>query len=342
MRGKIGKLTAILLGLGAAALSIPLVLGFFGVVHPAFDSLSHFRIHLAAAVTLAGVLLLFFPGWRLNGAVALALGIAATVATLGLPFSGLRAQASAGAIDAPRYRLLQMNLRFDNPQPEAVLSLIGEMRPDVITLNEVSAMWREKLALLEAAYPYRIVCPPPAYIGGSAILSRRPFTSAGARCEDRGSLAVATVDFGGEAVDIAALHLGWPWPFEQPRQVRKLAAAFAGIGDRAILAGDFNATAWSQTVRRVAEAGNFDLVQRVGPTWLDRRLPSWLRPHIGLPIDHVLVKGGVLADAPRRLAAVGSDHLPVLMEFTVLPEEQAPSVMRAMLGNSGITQQGSM
>lgn len=327
MKGKLRKLVATLLGLGAAALSIPLVLGFLGTVHPAFDSLSHFRIHIAAALALAGVLMLVFQGWRLNGAVALALSVAATVATLGLPFGGLGAQASA---EAPRYRLLQMNLRFDNPQPEAVLSLIGELRPDVITLNEISGMWREKLALLEAAYPYRIVCPQPSYIGGVGILSRRPFAGE-PRCEDRGAMAVAKVDFGGEAIDVATLHLGWPWPFEQPWQLRALLPALAKLGDRAVLAGDFNAAPWSLTVRRAAEAGALKLTRLVGPTWLDRRMPQWLRPYVGLPIDHVMVKGGVLAGASKRLPAAGSDHLPVLVEFSIFPEEQTPTVMRASL-----------
>lgn len=331
MSGRIGKLIAILLGVAAAGLSLPLVLGFFGAVHPAFDSVSHFRIHLAAALATVGALLLLFSGWRVNGAVALALSLGATVATLGLPFDGLRAQASAGQADMPRYRLMHLNLRFDNARPEAVLSLIGEVRPDVITLTEVSSMWREKLALLKSAYPHRIICPQPSYIGSAAILSRRPFAGA-ARCEDRGSLAMATVDFGGEAVEVGALHLGWPWPFEQPRQLRKLEPTFAGIGNRAILAGDFNATPWSRTVRGVADAGGLKLARRVGPTWLDRRLPNWLRPYAGLPIDHIMVKGGVIADAPQRLRWVGSDHLPVLMEFSLLPEEQAPSVMQAMLG----------
>src|SRR5690606_10386601 len=118
-----------------------------------------------------------------------------------------------------------------------------------------------------------------------------------------------------------ALHLGWPWPFGQDRQVERLRPALATIGDRAILAGDFNATPWSHSVRSVAEAGGLRLAGRVGPTWLDRRLPDWLRPLVGLPIDHVMVKGGVLADPPQRLPWAGSDHLPVLLDFSLLPEE---------------------
>lgn len=327
MRGKLARLFAILLGLGAAAISIPLVLGFLGALHPAFDSFSHFRIHIAATLALAGALMLLFRGWRLNGTVALALAVAAVVATLGLPFGGLGAQASG---ETPRYRLLQMNLRFDNPQPEAVLSTIGEVRPDVITLNEISDMWREKLALLEAAYPYRIICPQPSYIGGVGILSRRPFAGE-PRCEDRGAMAVAQVDFGGETIDVATLHLGWPWPFEQPWQLPHVEPTLAQLGDTAIIAGDLNAVPWSQTARRISQATGARILRGIGPTWLDYALPDALRPLIGLPIDNVLVKGGVIPLSVHTLDEAGSDHLPVLLEFSVPPQEQPAPVQQAAL-----------
>ena len=98
----------------------------------------------------------------------------------------------------PVYRLLQMNLRFNNPTPKKVLSLIGRTNPDVITLDEVSAMWTTELGYIASAYPYRILCPYPNGVFGVALLSRRPF-AAGTEphCEPRGAMAIATVDFGG-------------------------------------------------------------------------------------------------------------------------------------------------
>jgi len=325
MTGKTGKPIAILLGLIASAISVPLVLGFLGWLHPAFDSMAHFRIHLAVLLAATGLILLFVRGWRVNGAIAVALGCAAFIATTGL--GGRAAALADDGQDAPRYRLLQLNLRFDNPDPQSVLSLIDGAAPDVITLEEVSRMWVAQLAATEEAYPHRIICPHGSRIGGVAVLSRRPF-AAPPRCHDRGSLALATVDFDGQAVDIAALHLAWPWPFEQGWQVENLGPSLARLGDRALLAGDFNATPWSMTVRRVAAAGGLTLTRWVGPTWLDRRAPASLRPYVGLPIDHVMVKGGILAGAPRRLSAVGSDHLPVLTEFSLLPD--ADSQMAGM------------
>jgi len=314
---------SILLGLAGAALTVPLVLGFLGRLHPLFASLAHFRLHLAVAVAGAGLVLLAVRGWRRNGAAMAALAAAAAFVTL-WPAAGNRA---ADTLPQPSYRLLHLNLRFDNPRPDLFLALLEQQKPDVVTLAEVSPGWAERLAATEAAYPYRLICPERSYIGVVAILSRLPFASEEARCTRGGSLAVATVDFNGRPAAVAALHLMWPWPFGQDRQVARLAPLLAGLGPRALVGGDFNATPWSESVRMLAAAGGLRLAPWAGPSYLDRRLPAWLRPLAGLPIDHVLVKGDIVTGAVSRLAPVGSDHLPVLFEFAI--GEPPPAVQTA-------------
>ncbi|MDP3898813.1 MAG: endonuclease/exonuclease/phosphatase family protein, partial [Mesorhizobium sp.] len=317
----------ILLLLAVAALSVPLVLGFLGSWHPALDAFSHFRLHLAATL-LALAALLLFTRFRRDGAMALALGIAAFAVTPGTYASALlgnQAIAEPRPGDRAVYRLLQFNARYDNPAPEAFLSLVGRLKPDVITLDEVERMWRGRLASLSAAYPHRVDCPG----GEMMILSRRPF-SAGTEpeCSHRNRMAIATIDFGGQAVEIVALHLFWPWPFAQPAQVSRIAPRLAELGPAAILAGDFNAVAWSETVARVAAAARMREPGTIGPTWLPRQAPDSLRRIAGLGIDHILVGAGINVHAVATTDAAASDHLPVLLEFS-LPggaEEGSPDV----------------
>lgn len=324
------RLTALVGVLGSAAV---ITFGYLGWVHAAFDSFSHFRIHFAfglLALVLPLALFRFYP----EAVFALALGALSIVETSGLPFTRMGSEAQAvGTHDPATYRLMQLNLRYDNPEPARMLSLIGELKPDIITLNEVSALWVERLKVLEAAYPYRMVCPPPAYNGGSAILSRRPF-AAGSEptCGDRGSLAQAKLDIGGTEVEIAALHLGWPWPYHQHWQLPQLEPVLARIGDTAIVSGDLNSAPWSHTAKRVATASGARILRGIGPTWLSYRLPEELRGWIGLPIDNVLVKGGVVPVSLQALDNAGSDHLPVLLEFRLLPLEQPAPVQQAGLG----------
>lgn len=299
--------------------SLPLVAGFFGNWHPALDSFAHFRVHLAVLMMLAAVPLLF-TSLRWQAIAALAFGAAALSTTSSaLPLPGLgpvHAGIQPRAENRPIYKMLQMNLRYDNAYPEKVLSLVGRMQPDVITFEEMSEMWKGKLQPLFARYPYRMLCGYPNNVFGVAILSRRPFAEGTQpQCFGNGALAIARVDFGGRATDVAALHLGWPWPFEQSRQVTKMSSDFASLSDNALLGGDFNATPWSATVSRVAKAGGLTLMPAAGRTWLSFSLPEFMR-FAGLTIDHVMAKGDVVVHSVTMGEDAGSDHRPLLVEFS--------------------------
>jgi endonuclease/exonuclease/phosphatase (EEP) superfamily protein YafD len=306
---------------------LALMAGFLGRLHPLFDSISHFRVHLAAVALIAAVPLLF-TNWKV-GVLAMAgaaLAAATTIAALPVPVIGMKVGTlSPPDPERPVYRLLHANLRYDNRTPEAFLSLVGRTGPDVITLNEVSEHWRPKLRVLEAAYPYSRVCDSARGIGAVAILSRRPFAGGGdLRCDRRGSLAHGDFDFGGRTIAIAALHLGWPWPFGQDRQVRQLQPRLAAIGETALLAGDMNATTWSRTVADVASAGGFEVMPSSGPTWITRRLPvAWVP--LGLTIDHVFAKGDVQILGISRGEPIGSDHLPLIVDFSIVPQAGSPA-----------------
>src|ERR1700755_1597353 len=57
MRNPMASLTFV----GMLVLSVPLVAGFFGTLHPAFDSFAHFRVHLAVLLILCALPLLATP-----------------------------------------------------------------------------------------------------------------------------------------------------------------------------------------------------------------------------------------------------------------------------------------
>ncbi|OBQ71955.1 AP endonuclease [Mesorhizobium loti] len=318
------KMTAGLAFLAMTALSAALLAGFFGTLHPAFDSFSHFRTHLSVLMALLALPLLA-SSFRLQAAAGLLFAIACLATTASaLPRLWPQPAVAKPAHQAV-YSLLQMNLRFNNPTPKKVLSLIGRTNPDVITLDEVSGMWTTELGYITSAYPYRILCPYPNGMFGVALLSRRPFAADTApRCEPRGAMATATIDFGGIGVDVAAIHLSWPWPKEQYWQIGELAEPLAGLGETAIMAGDCNAVPWSAAVRRVAALGRLTVMPSAGPTWIHRTLPDFLRRYAGLPIDQVFSKGGLTILSSTRLEDTGSDHLPVQVEFTLRPGDKQP------------------
>lgn len=314
-------------------ISLPLMAGFFGELHPAFDSFAHFRAHLAVLLALSALAPLAVGFWK-EAAAAVILGLAALSTTaVDLPIPGLGAVAAdVRPADRAVYRLLQLNLLYNNPAPAKALSVIGRTQPDFITVEEVSEMWAARLQPLAATYPYRLICSSPERIGGVAILSRRPFAAeARPYCLGGGRYAAARVDLGGSVVDIAALHLDWPWPFGQARQVDQVASELSGLSADALLAGDFNAVGWSAAVTRVMEAGGFARVPPIGPTWLHGRLPASLRGYVGLPIDHVLAKGLVRVHSAATAGDAGSDHAPVLVEFSVEGRKAPPEPSTALV-----------
>lgn len=298
------------LRLAAAALSLLIAAGFLGSFTPAFDSLAHFRAHLAVLLAaLAGVLGLAALWPECLFALFFSLAALASIRAMPLPAWG------KSAVGQPSYRLLQLNLMYDSTLPTPALELIRRRKPDILLLEEVSAVWEDELAGLVDLYPYKIICRPPDS-DGVAVLSSRAFaTGRPAACFENRLLAVAAVDLDGWQLECAALHLAWPWPFAQPKEIADLSAAFGGLGPDAILAGDLNAVPWSGAARRIARAGALKIIHGIGPTWLPSALPEFLR-FAGLSIDQVMVKGNVSVHSVRRLPPVGSDHLPLLVEFS--------------------------
>lgn len=67
----------------AVASSVALLAGFFGAFHPALDSFSHFRTHLAALlVLLALVMIIAGPRWQAVPFLVFAIACLATTTSL--------------------------------------------------------------------------------------------------------------------------------------------------------------------------------------------------------------------------------------------------------------------
>lgn len=309
------KLAAVLLPI---LFSVPLVLGFFGALHPALDAFAHFRLHLAVLMAISAIPALCFGLWR-EGLMAVVLALTA-LATILVPSPAPSAETGAAAaapIGQPEYKLLQLNLRYDNRTPNEVIRLIAREAPDVMTLQEVSNDWRPRLKSIEARYPNTLYCPNGSHIGGVAILSRRPF-ALGTTPQCVGSLiGLARIDFGGRSAIITALHLDWPWPYSQPSNVKMIEPYFERLQGPLIIAGDFNAASWSQTVKNIVAASKTRSVEGLQPSWFAIGMPDMVTRWIGLPLDHILTSDQIVNPRVETLPKAGSDHLPMLLRFSI-------------------------
>lgn len=262
--------------------------GYMGAVHPAGDSLAVFRLPLAVMFGLA-VIWTDWPHllrWPLAGLA---------MASLGWLGWQPRAEPSGPA----QLVLYQQNLLWNRDEEAAWLAAVAKVSPDVVTLQEVSERNMALLDALAEEYPAQLHCP--SGIMGEAVLSRLPFVPGSMHCSERGGVAAMQVQAAFGPVWIVSIHVSWPWPYRQSVEVTEVLPMLRALEGPVILAGDFNAVAWSHTLARLAKATG---TRRVGPL-----THSYALPGIGLPvgIDHVLASPD-LAGGLRATPRFGSDH----------------------------------
>ena len=297
---------------GAAAFLVTALLaaGLLNRLHPAFDALSHFRLHLLLVATVI-LLAAALSGLRKTALMACTVIVAALAMSwpylpgLG-PSSNERASASSHFL-----AIVDFNTRFDNRETGLARDVILAADPDLIILQEVTDSPAALMNLLRGDYPFQIRCEGSA-IGGAAVISRvPPYGDDAIRCFDTPFLSAISINVGNKFLTVASYHAHWPWPHSQHKWIDELSGIFSTLPHPLIIGGDFNATPWSEGVQRIARLSNTRPVAGARPSWLTPALPDWLRPRIGLPIDQLLVSDEIVTLEARTLPFAGSDHLPV-------------------------------
>ena len=308
------------------SVSMPILLGFLNFMHPLFDSVSHFRIHLLyMLLPLLFILILLHINYYRVLHFILFLLTAFYLYWLSQPFK-------PSSISKEKTKMLthmQFNLNFKNQKMDKVTQYIIDHPMDIITLQEVTQEHQELLEELKTesfalefstsypyigqkkgAYPYQAYCSFRA-IGSVAILSKHPFKTE-AVCVD--GLIWATVMVKEKPINVLSTHLYWSYPHHQPTQVKELLPLLEGIPSPLIISGDFNAVTWSHTVKQMAKASRTNIVK--GLRWsinLNNQLP--MLPFMKLPIDHLLISKEFEVKNIQVEKSLGSDHLPIMSEI---------------------------
>ena len=287
-----------------------LVAGLLNRLHPAFDSLSHFRLHFLLVATFA--LLAAAPCGLRKTALVSGTVIVVALAMSGpyLPGFGPSGKEPAAA-SGQLLRIVDFNTLFDNRETGLARDVILAADPDVIILQEATDSPAALINLLRDDYPFQIRCEESA-IGGAVVVSRVPPSGNDAiGCFDTPFLSAINIDVAGKSLTVASYHAHWPWPHSQHKWIDELAGIFSTLPHPLIIGGDFNATPWSEGVQRIARLSGTLPVAGLRPSWLTPEFPGWLRSRIGLPIDHLLVSDGIITVEAHTLPFAGSDHLPV-------------------------------
>jgi endonuclease/exonuclease/phosphatase (EEP) superfamily protein YafD len=293
--------------------------GFLGRMSWVLDLFSHFRPQYLVLLLVTAIVLVWYGHYPLAGASALfALLNLYQILPLYLPGASNKRHTPTG-YSGNAYRAVSINVLQDNQDYQRAASFIEESQPDILLLVEVNHAW---LAALEPALdslPFSIQEPRDDNYG-IALFSRFPICEArvvGLISPEMPSIC-ASIAIKGFTLTVLGTHPSPPKSKRQSQerndQLKKLAALAASISSPLIVMGDLNLTNWSPYFRSlITNSALHDSRRGFGIqfTWPVKR------PHLWIPIDHILLSSHLHVQNFTKGAYTGSDHYPIICDFSL-------------------------
>jgi endonuclease/exonuclease/phosphatase (EEP) superfamily protein YafD len=290
--------------------------GFFGRFSWMLDGTNQFRVQCLVVLFVCAVLFLLT---RHVKRTLLASLLCLLNLSLIVPFYLGAPAPSSG----PTYRLAMANIEYENQDVAAVQAFIESADPDILILEEFTPTWEEDLADLKTEYPY-FMTRPRSDAWGIALYSRIPYEEIDV--DDPGPRTYPTIyahyNLDGSPVTVIGTHPAHPVGDENVQardsQLAVLVEFASHRTEPVLMCGDFNTTLWSVTFREfLTDADLRNAAQGFGlqPTW-----PTTFPP-ILTPFDHCLVSDEVLVHHFETGPNTGSDHYPILIDFSIRPSQ---------------------
>lgn len=306
--------TALMLGLVGAGMSLVCLGGAFSDRLDAFTHGAPLWLAMAVgAIALGGVAARGAERWvmvSLGGIGVMACAI------LMAPELWAAARFKPGTVAQSDLKVIQFNVWHSNQTPEKSLAWILAQEADVVVLEEGAGEAWPIIKALRASYPFAS-CEKGARCE-TWIFSRKKMLARGVATLEGPylSTAWATLADAKGPFTVIGVHYTWPVPAgPQQAQGRKLIKLASGFDRKSmILAGDFNSTPWSFTLKRQDEALGLRRWTRAMASWPAGKFSRIMAaPAPFLPIDHVYAGEQWRAVRVERGPAVGSDHRPIVV-----------------------------
>lgn len=288
------------------------VIGLFGRLHWRVDLINHTRPFL-----LIGCFVLMIIALAIGQPVGFALALIAALINGYIVIPYIAPNLKTGAADS-QVTLMSANMLYRNRNPKRFLQVIWQIDPDILILQEVSSVNQTNGAELWEKYPFSLGKPNG---GGQEIFifSKIHIDCVEHRVVDKPWRSHVQVQLTIDQKQITILGVHPKAPMSPGRfgrrnaELDKLAAHVAAISEPVIVAGDMNITPWTPIFRNFLQlSGLSDGRKRFGFnfTWSPGSWPK------SIPIDQVLYRG-VNIHSFSSGPNTGSDHLPVIVEFSV-------------------------
>lgn len=235
-----------------------------------------------------------------------------------------------GQVKADRDRhvsVLASNVKMSNRQYDRLINLARSRQPDVLMAIEVDQPWIDALAEgLDDLYPYRHDVPRDTGYG-LCLLSRLPVEDTEVRevvTEGVPSIKATMKLRNGERFRLYVVH---PEPPILGHDTLGRDSEIAQIGIEAekdplpaIVTGDLNDVAWSETTRRFQRLSGL-LDPRVGRGFYNTF--SATMPWMRWPLDHLFHDPRFRLVEMGRAPKIGSDHFPMWFVLALAESEKA-------------------
>jgi endonuclease/exonuclease/phosphatase (EEP) superfamily protein YafD len=302
----------VLIPVGAVA-----AIGLYAHLEWPLDLFAHFAVQCIAAQLLAALYLALR-----RASLPVFLGLPILLINV-VPIARYHLAAPTTATAEYSVRVMILNVDSSNERVDLVRQSIAAEGPDVIFLSEATAQLASAIAPLNTAYPYQVGLMTDSKFS-VLLLSRLPLQDpkvhrAGDVPSVSASLCLDSGRPGTRCLTVVGIRPPAPTTrarAEARRAVFRMAAELrAGAMDRPFaLLGDFNVTPWSPAFRHLVRAtGLRDSAVGFGlhPTFGSRSII------LGQLIDHVLVDASITVADHRVGDDVGSDHYPVVVDFSL-------------------------
>ncbi|MGE4089994.1 MAG: endonuclease/exonuclease/phosphatase family protein [Candidatus Binatia bacterium] len=240
----------------------------------------------------------------------------------------LEVQQSAAPAPTCCVSLLMANVLMENRNIEPFMSIVERHRPDLVLTVETDHWWIEQLSARMRDYPHRVLHPQDNHYG-MALFSRLRLLDSEVRFlveDDIPSIHAQVQLAGGDLICLHGLHPQPPLPYPQidstgrDAELVVVGRAVKAHMRPAVVAGDLNDVAWSHTTRLFQRLSGL-LDPRIGRGMYNTFHASY--PWLRWPLDHVFHSRHFRLVDLKRCAAFGSDHFPVYIKLSYVPENHA-------------------
>ena len=227
-------------------------------------------------------------------------------------------------VDPPeRVRLMIANVYMHNRQDAALMTIVEKNEPDMLLLMEVNQWWIDHLPDLRERYPHYHELPIDNTYG-MALYSRYALKNLTTMFLQHDSVPSFHTDIqlpNGRSFRFHGVHPVPPvlskHPDNEGQKEEELTKVGQLVKDRkmpAVVAGDFNDVAWSNTSRLFQMSGGLEDIRIGRGLYSSFDAQSYV---MRWPLDHVYVSDEFRVANFRRLDAFGSDHFPIYVELVL-------------------------